>query len=78
MDTGKITYEILRFVTKEISSELAINELVSSALLSIILILCIASIGFAIIPALKNIFYSDYNKYNDLIYDLEQLKIFNQ
>jgi len=44
--------------------------------LVIILVLLIFSLIFSFILIIKDLFYRDYNKYTELIYDLRQIKIF--
>lgn len=73
---GTIIIPIVIYVTKEIVKTSTLDELIYLALLSIAIILCLVSIIFALIPIVKYIFYSDYNRYDELIYDLNQLKIF--
>lgn len=36
----------------------------------------ISSLIFSLTPIIKDILYRDYNKYDDLIYDLRQIKLF--
>ena len=73
-----IIVPIIVYVANEIVSEMKTNELLYVALLSIVLILYIAAISFAVVPIFKDLIYRDSNKYDALIYDLRQLKIFEQ
>ena len=50
--------------------------MINMGLLAIILLLLFFSFIFALIPIIKDLLYSDYNKYNELIYDLRQIKLF--
>ena len=42
----------------------------------IIISILIFSLVISITPILKDICYRDYNKYDELIYDLRQIKLF--
>jgi hypothetical protein len=42
----------------------------------IVLALLIFSLILALTPVVKDILYRDYNKYDELIYDLRQIKLF--
>lgn len=42
----------------------------------IVLVLLIFSLILVLTPIVKDILYRDYNKYNELIYDLRQIKLF--
>lgn len=67
---------IIAYVAKEIAKSFTTNELMYITLLVITIIFCIIAIITVFIPAIKNIIYYDYSKYDELIYDLRQLKIF--
>ena len=43
------------------------NTMIMMAINVIIISIIIFSLLYAIIPIIKNLFYRDYNKYNDLI-----------
>ena len=43
---------------------------------TIILILLIFSLIFSLTPIVKDLLYSDYRKYDELVYDLRQIKLF--
>lgn len=73
---GAIIIPIIIYVAKNIAESSSQDEVLSLALLSVALILCVASIIFALLPILRIIFYRDLNRYEDLIYDLNQIKIF--
>lgn len=67
---------IIAYVAKEIAKSFTTNELMYITLLVITIIFCIIAIITVFIPAIINIIYYDYSKYDELIYDLRQLKIF--
>jgi len=73
---GAIIIPIVIYVAKKITETSTQDDLIYVSLLSIAIILCIASILFALRPIIRDIVYRDYNKYGELIYDLNQLKIF--
>ena len=50
--------------------------MITMAVQVIILVLLTFSLIFSLIPIIKDILYTDYNKYDDLIYDLRQIKLF--
>lgn len=68
---------IIIYVAKEIAEEFSTGKLLYMALLVIAIIICLLSIFFTVVPEIKNLVYRDNNIYNDLIYDLRQLKIFS-
>ena len=71
-----IIIPIVAFVAKKISEATTPTKMLNMATLAIILILLIFSLIFSFIPIIKDLFYRDYNKYNELIYDLRQIKLF--
>lgn len=73
---GAIIIPIVAFVAKKISEATTPTKMLNMATLAIILILLIFSLIFSFIPIIKDLFYRDYNKYNELIYDLRQIKLF--
>lgn len=73
---GAIIIPIAAFVAKKISETTTPTKMLNMATLAIILILLIFSLIFSFIPIIKDLFYRDYNKYNELIYDLRQVKLF--
>lgn len=73
---GAIIIPIVVFVAKKISEAATPTKMLNMATLAIILILLIFSLIFSFIPIIKDLFYRDYNKYNELIYDLRQIKLF--
>lgn len=73
---GAIIVPIVVYFTKKITETSTPNELIDLLLISIVLTLCVASIIIALLTIIKDLFYRDSNKYDELIYDLNQLKIF--
>lgn len=73
---GAIIIPIVVYVAKDIAETSSSNELIYLASLYITISFCLISIIYAITPIVISIFYSDYNRYDALIYDLNQLKIF--
>lgn len=64
------------FVANKISEKAETSQMINMGLLAIILLLLFFSFIFALIPIIKDLLYSDYDKYNELIYDLRQIKLF--
>ena len=52
------------------------DEMLLMATQAITLVLLIFSRIFSLTPIVKDILYRDYNKYEELIYDLRQIKLF--
>ena len=73
---GAIIIPVVVYLTKKITENSSQNELIDLLLISIALTLCVASIIISLLPIIKDLFYRDSNKYDELIYDLNQLKIF--
>ncbi len=73
---GSIIIPIIVFVAKKMSETATQTQMLNMATLSIILILLIFSLIFTLTPIVKDLFYRDYNKYDELIYDLRQIKLF--
>lgn len=73
---GVIIIPFVAFVAKKIGEATTPTKLLNMAPLALILILLIFSLIFYCIPIIKDLFYRDYNKYNELIYDLRQIKLF--
>lgn len=71
-----IIIPIVVFVAKKISETLTSSQILKLATLAIFLILLIFLLIFPFIPIIKDLFYRDYNRYNELIYDLRQIKLF--
>jgi len=47
-----------------------------AGIFTITLILLIFSLIFLLTPTIKELLYIDYNKYNEFIYDMRQIKLF--
>lgn len=73
---GAIIVPIIAFVTQKIGNAATIDEMITMAAQVIVLVLLTFSLIFSLTPIIKDILYSDYNKYDDLIYDLRQIKLF--
>ncbi len=73
---GAIIIPIVVFVAKKISESATPTDILNMAALAIILILLIFSLIFSFVPIIKDLFYPDYNKYTELMYDLRQVKLF--
>lgn len=73
---GAIIFPIIVFIAKKIGNAATQDEMIFMATQAIVLILLIFSLIFALTPIVKDLLYRDYNKYNDLIYDLRQIKLF--
>ncbi|NEW63384.1 hypothetical protein GMA11_08330 [Granulicatella sp. zg-ZJ] len=71
-----IIIPIVVFVAKKISETATETQMLNVAVLTIILILLIFSLIFSFAPIVKDIFYIDYNRYDEFIYDLRQIKLF--
>lgn len=67
---------IITYVATKIAETFTIDNLIYIALLAIIIIFCIIVFYIALFPVIKGIIYLDNSKYDNLIYDLRQLKIF--
>lgn len=73
---GAIIIPIVVFIVKKISESATPTDVTKMAALAIILILLIFSLIFSFVPIIKDLFYRDYNKYTELMYDLRQVKLF--
>ena len=73
---GAIIIPIVVFVAKKISETATETQMLNMAGLAIILILLIFSLIFSFVPIVRDLFYRDYNRYNEFIYDLRQIKLF--
>lgn len=71
-----IIVPIIAFVAQKIGNAATTNEMITMAAEVISLVLSFFSLTFLLTPIIKDILYSDYNKYDDLIYDLRQIKLF--
>ena len=73
---GAIIIPIVVFVAKKISETATETQILNIAGLTIILILLIFSLIFSFVPIVRDLFYRDYSRYNEFIYDLRQVKLF--
>ena len=73
---GAIIIPIVVFVAKKISETATETQILNIAGLTIILILLIFSLIFSFVPVVRDLFYRDYSRYNEFIYDLRQVKLF--
>ena len=70
---GAIT---IAFVAQKIGKAATQDEMITMAAQAITLILLIFSLIFLLTPTIKELLYIDYNKYNEFIYDMRQIKLF--
>ncbi len=73
---SSVIIPIIVFVAQKIAEASNLNEIIYLATQAIIIIICFISIIPALWYHIKMLIYKDYNKYDDLIYDLNQLKLF--
>jgi hypothetical protein len=73
---GAIIVPIIAFVAQRIGNAATQDEMIAMAAQVIVLALLIFSLILALTPVVKDILYRDYNKYDELIYDLRQIKLF--
>ncbi len=73
---GTIIVPIVVYVAQKIGDTANQTEMLTMAVQVIILIILSFSLIFAVTPIIKDIAYRDFNKYNDFISDLTQIKIF--
>ncbi|MCI8365524.1 MAG: hypothetical protein HFG34_11350 [Eubacterium sp.] len=66
----------IAYFAKKIGDTVPKEEIITTSAMILIILLLFFSLVFALIPIIKIIFYHDYNKYTELIYDLKQIKIF--
>lgn len=71
-----IIIPIVVFLVDKIDIKISQNELIDIVARLIILIVLIFSFIFCLIPIVNALLYYDYNKYDELIYDLRQIKLF--
>lgn len=71
-----IIVPIVVYVARQIADAASVGDLLNMTLQIIFIIICVFSITIAIAPVIKDITYRDFNKYNELIDDLNQVKIF--
>lgn len=73
---GAIIIPIIAFVAQKIGEAATQDEMITMATQAITLILLIFSLIFLLTPTIKELLYIDYNKYNEFIYDMRQIKLF--
>ena len=73
---GAIIIPIIAFVAQKIGNTATQDDMITMAAQAITLILLIFSLIFLLTPAIKELLYLDYDKYNEFIYDLKQIKLF--
>lgn len=73
---GALIVPIVVFVVQKISETISQEDMLTMALLSIVLILLVYSFILALTQMVKDILYRDYNRYDNFISDLHQIKIF--
>lgn len=71
-----IIIPIIAFISQKIGDIVTLNELVEIAIQVMVVILLLFSLLFSLTPIIKDVLCRDYNKYEELIYDLRQLKLF--
>lgn len=74
---GAIIVPVILYVVQIIAEATSKQDLIVMALQSIIIICCVFSIIISVAPIIRDICYRDYNIYENLIYDLNQIKIFH-
>jgi hypothetical protein len=64
------------YAAQKVADKSSVESLVIASIELICIIICLFVIFYALFPTLRNLLYRDYSKYDDLIYDLNQIKIF--
>lgn len=67
---------IVIYVANKIGDNASQNEIIQMSIMAIIFILLIFLLILSLGSIVKDIFYHDYNKYQEIIYDLRQVKLF--
>lgn len=67
---------IIAYIAKKVGETTSVDNIIFEGIVAIILILLTFSLIFSLVPIIRTFFYKDYTKYESLIYDLRQLKIF--
>ena len=70
---GAIIIPVILYVVQIIAEATSKQDLIVMALQSIIIICCVFSIIISVSPIIRDICYRDYNIYENLIYDLNQI-----
>ena len=71
-----IIIPIIVFVANKIGDTTSQSKMIYMATVTIILILLAFSLIFFLTPIVKELLYRDYRKYDELLYDLRQIKLF--
>lgn len=74
---GAIIIPIIAYIAPKIGDVATPTEIFTIAIQVIVLILLAFSLIFPLTPIIKEILYKDYNKYEELIYDLRQITLFH-
>lgn len=67
---------VLLFFAGKITLNMGVSEIFQATIISVILIISGYIIIFSLMDVLKDLIYREYNKYEELIFDLRQVKIF--
>lgn len=73
---GAIIIPIIAYVAQKIGDTASQDEMMTMAAQVIIIVVLIFSLILALTSLIKDIFYCDYNMYNELISDLRQINLF--
>lgn len=73
---GAAIFPIITYTAKKNGDTASQNEIIIMAVQIIIFALLILSLFISLGPIVKYILYRDYHKYDELIYDLRQIKLF--
>lgn len=73
---GAIIIPVIAFVAQKIGEAATQEQMITMAAQYIALILLIFSLIFLLTPTIKELLYIDYNKYNEFMYDMRQIKLF--
>lgn len=71
-----VVIPIITYVAQKIGDTASQYEILTTAAQIIMISTLIISFLYSLAPVIKDIIYPDNNRYNDLIYDLRQLKLF--
>ena len=71
-----ILIPIFAYVAQKIGDNATQDEMITMSVQIITIVLMVFSLIFALNAIVRDIFFSDYKKYNELMYDLRQVKLF--
>lgn len=71
-----IIIPIIAYVAEKIGDTASQSAMITMATQVIIIVLLFFSLILSLTTIIKDVFYRDYNKYGELIYDLRQIKLF--